>query len=74
MEQCDFIAKMELFGRESTMVYRLVDFYTLFYFKFVEKNLSRDDQWWTHHLESSSIHSWMGFTFELICMLHHAQI
>lgn len=40
LEQCDFIAKMELFGRESTMVYRLVDFYTLFYFKFIAENIN----------------------------------
>lgn len=75
LERCDFIDKTNLFGnRRTDAVYRLVDFYTLFYFKFIEKNLSRDGQWWTHHLGTSGIYSWMGFTFELICILHHVQI
>lgn len=75
LERCDFIDKTNQFGnRRTDAIYRLVDFYTLFYFKFIEKNLTKDGEWWTHHLESSSIRAWMGITFELICMLHHVQI
>ena len=74
LEQCDFIAKMELFGRESTMVYRLVDFYTLFYFKFIAEKHKLDGQWWSHHLDDAGIRSWQGLSFELVCMQHHRQI
>lgn len=75
LERCGFIDRTSLFGRRKTEeVYRLTDFYTLFYFKFIENNLSKDSEWWTHHLESSAIRAWMGFSFELVCMQHHNQI
>lgn len=74
LEQCDFIDKMEIFGRESNMVYRLVDFYTLFYFKFIADKHKLDEQWWSHHLDDAGIRSWQGLCFELICMRHHRQI
>ena len=75
LERCNFIDQTSLFGnRRTESVYRLIDFYTLFYFKFIADNKSKDEQWWTHHLDSSSIYSWIGTTFETICMLHHNQI
>ncbi len=75
LERCNFIDKTGIFdNRRRDAIYRLVDFYTLFYFKFIEKNLSKDEQWWTHHIGASNIYSWMGLTFELICMMHNAQI
>ena len=54
--------------------YRLTDFYTLFYYKFVEPNHSKDANWWSNNINSRSIESWMGNSFELVCMKHHAQI
>lgn len=75
LERCNFIDKANLFGnRKTEAIYRMVDYFTLFYFKFIENNLAKDDCWWTHHIESRSISSWMGLTFELICMSHHPQI
>ena len=65
LEQCDFIDKMEIFGRENNMVYRLVDFYTLFYFKFIADKHKLDEQWWSHHLDDAGIRSWQGLCFEL---------
>ncbi|MCD8291283.1 MAG: ATP-binding protein [Prevotella sp.] len=74
LEQCNFIAKMEMFGHESTAVYRLIDFYTLFYYKFIADKHKLDGQWWSHHLNDTGIRSWQGLSFELICMQHHQQI
>ena len=75
LERCAFIDKTSLVGvRRTDAIYRIVDFYTLFYFKFIEKNLSKDSLWWTHHLGSSRVNSWMGLTFELICLMHHEQV
>ena len=74
LEQCDFVAKREMFGRASTLVYRLVDFYTIFYYKFIADKHKLDDQWWSHHLDDAGIRAWQGFSFELICMQHHRQI
>lgn len=75
LDKCNFIGRRAQFGnKKNEAIYRLIDFYTLFYFKFIEKNLSLDSAWWTHHLGSSSISAWQGLTFEIICMEHHRQI
>jgi hypothetical protein len=75
LERCNFIDKFYAFGNHKTQTkYVLTDFYTLFYFKFIEKDKSKDENWWTHHLESRSIAAWMGLTFENVCRLHHQQI
>lgn len=74
LELCDFIDKMELFGKESTLVYRLSDFYTLFYYKFIADKHKLDEQWWSHHIDDAGIRSWQGLCFELVCIKHHRQI
>ncbi len=75
LEKCGFIMQCAQFGNKKKMaIYRLVDFYTLFYFKFIAGNVSLDENWWTHHLDSNSISIWQGLTFEIICMKHHRQI
>ncbi len=74
LEKCSFIGKRAVFGRKSEVVYRLIDFYTLFYFKFIENDNTLDRMWWTHNLNRSSITAWQGLTFETICMEHHEQI
>ena len=51
-----------------------MDFYTLFYYKFVDAIDSKDEQWWTHNYNSHSVESWQGYAFELICLIHIAQI
>ena len=74
LELCDFIENFELFGKKNTLVYRLVDFYTLFYFKIIANRHNKDTEWWSHNLDDAGIRAWMGLTFELICMKHHKQI
>ena len=75
LERCDFIISFKQFGNKSRgTLYRLVDFYTLFYYKFVATTDSKDEQWWTHNYNSHSVESWQGYAFELICFMHLAQI
>lgn len=74
LEQCDFIARRELFGSKSTLIYRLVDYYTIFYYKFIADKHKLDDKWWSHHIDDTGIKVWQGLSFELICMQHHKQI
>lgn len=75
LERSDIIEQWRQFGNKKRgTVYRLTDFYTLFYYKFVEPNLSKDAHWWSNNLSSRSIESWMGNCFELVCMKHHEQI
>lgn len=74
LEQCDFISKIETFEKETVNVYKLTDFYTIFYFKFIEKNNCCDSQWWIHNLNDTSVRAWQGLCFERICFNHSQQI
>lgn len=71
LERCDFIVAYNQYGNKNKQtLYRLADFYTLFYFRFVENNRSRDEQYWQHHFTDRSVESWEGFTFEEVCLRH----
>lgn len=71
LERCDFTLSYVQFGNKSKLtLYRLSDFYTLFYFRYVENNRSRDDQYWQHHFMDRNVESWEGFSFEEICLRH----
>ena len=71
LERCDFIVSYAQYGNKNKLtLYRLADFYTLFYFQYVENNRSRDEQYWQHHFTDRSVESWEGFTFEEICLRH----
>lgn len=74
LEMCSFIMTREMFGKTGTLVYRLSDFYTLFYLKFIADRNKLDDSWWSHHLDDAGILAWEGLAFELICMQHYVQI
>lgn len=71
---CDFLSCRQLFGKQNAMVYRLKDFYTLFYLKFIAGNNNLDRQWWTHHIADPGVRAWEGLTFEIVCMEHHEQV
>ena len=75
LERCDFIEKWTQYGnKKRDTQYRIVDFYTIFYYKFIEPNNDKNEHWWSNNINSQSISSWMGITFELVCMSHHRQI
>lgn len=75
LERCDFIMAYAQFGNKTKLtLYRLADFYTLFYFRFVENNRARDEHYWQHHFTDRSVESWEGFTFEEVCLQHLPQI
>lgn len=75
LERCDFIVSYAQFGNKTKFtLYRLADFYTLFYFRYVEGNRSRDEHFWQHHYTDRSVVAWEGFTFEEVCLRHLAHI
>lgn len=75
LESSDMIEKWQQYGNKRRgAVYRLTDFFSLFYFRFLQNNLSHDEDWWNNHFDSGKVYDWMGRSFELICMLHHRQI
>jgi len=71
----DFVCNFNQFGMKSNnSIYKLCDFYTLFFLRFVENNNSKDTEWWSHNINSASILSWQGLSFELVCLSHLQQI
>ena len=75
LERCDFITAYAQFGNKNKLtLYRLSDFFTLFYFRYVEGNRTRDDEYWLHHFTDRGVASWEGFTFEEVCLRHLPQI
>ena len=75
LERSDFILRYSQFGNKTKgAIYRLVDFYTLFYYRFIDGFNAQDEDWWSHNLQSSAIDSWQGLSFELLCFLHLTQI
>lgn len=71
LERCDFIVSYSQYGNKNKQtLYRMCDFYTLFYFRYVENNRTRDEQYWQHHFTDRGVESWEGFTFEEVCLRH----
>ena len=75
LENSDFILSYRNFGmKKKDAIYRLTDFYTFFYFKFVENSDTSDNHYWEKFQNSPSVTIWQGFAFELVCLTHLAQI
>ncbi len=83
LEQCGFIRVYEPLGKKKpsrgkrqkpTTLFQLIDFYTLFYFKFIKDNHYQDEHYWTSSV-NSPVHSvWSGLSFEMLCLWHTKQI
>lgn len=75
LEASDFIVSYVPYGSSSRNVYyKLTDFYTLFYYHFLEKKKSTNPHFWQDNLLSPSLSSWRGLTFEEVCFIHLPQI
>jgi AAA+ ATPase superfamily predicted ATPase len=75
LERCDFMTSYAQFGSKSkNTIYRLSDFYTLFYFKYLHDERNYDEDYWSHHYLTQSVAAWQGLTFELVCLAHLSQI
>ena len=73
--QCDFIKETAQYNKgEKSVLYRLADFFTIFYFKFVKDNLSGNETWWQDNMLGSQVLSWCGLAFERICEGHVRQM
>ena len=71
LEQCDFILPYSQYGNaKNNVIYRIKDFYTLFFYKYVDGADSKDPNRWTHLVSSPQVSSWQGFSFELLCLVH----
>jgi AAA+ ATPase superfamily predicted ATPase len=75
LEQCGFIRKYHAFGKTNReSIYQLVDFYTLFYFNFIQTKKNNDAHFWTNLIDNQKHKVWSGFAFELVALAHLQQI
>jgi len=74
LEACGFIRVYANYGKkERNRVYQLIDNYTLFYFKFLERK-PNDPNFWTNRTDSAAISAWCGLAFERVCLQHVEQM
>lgn len=75
LEESGFISSyISLDGKAKNTIYRLSDFYTSFYFKFIKDSKYRGENVWVNLLDNPAHRAWQGFTFEQVCMSHTSQI
>jgi uncharacterized protein len=68
---CGFVKALNPFGKKTKdTVFRVIDFYSIFYLKFIKDNVSDRTNVWQSLSNSANYQSWMGYAFENICLAH----
>ncbi|MCE2961701.1 MAG: AAA family ATPase [Chitinophagales bacterium] len=70
LEMSDFIKQYYPYGKKSrTSLYQLTDLFSLFYLNYIhKKNISKGS--WLSQLDNPSYRAWLGYSFELVALLH----
>lgn len=72
LERCDFIERWSQYGnKKRDEVFRLTDFNTLFYYRFIVSQNTREEEWWSKNSDSHSAYWWMVISFEMVCLRHY---
>lgn len=75
LEESGFVQSYVPFGKSKRdKLFRLSDFYTAFYFKFIRNTTILDENNWLNAFESGRYQSWKGYAFEQVCLGHVRQI
>ena len=71
----DFVRVSCFYGKKiKDAKYQLSDYYTAFYFRFLQDQYGKDEQFWTHANDYPARRAWAGLTFEQLCKDHIQQI
>jgi len=73
---CDLVRKNIVREKEiksKDAIYQLCDFFSLFYLTFVDR-AEVETEYWSHHINTPEVNTWMGLAYERICMAHIPQI
>lgn len=71
LEYCGFIRKYNSpsMSKADGIFYQLIDFYTLFYFRFLEQvNTRTPMKTWSDIQGRQEFNTWKGLTFEMLCL------
>ena len=75
LDECDIIRCYTGFGKKKKgALYQLTDFYTFFFFKFIEKHQASEKGFWKFQLNTPAHNAWAGYAFEQLCLYHYSQI
>jgi AAA+ ATPase superfamily predicted ATPase len=75
LEESGFIRKYIPFGRQTrNSLYQLIDFYSLFYLKFIAHNRESNHNSWLNFIDTPEYRDWSGYAFEQVCLYHLLQI
>ena len=71
LEESNFIRKYTPFEKKTkNTLYQLVDFYSLFYLRFIKNSSDADENFWLNAIDSPAIRAWSGYAYEQVCMWH----
>ena len=73
---CDIIRKYNVKQKQikqTSAIYQLTDFYSLFYLTFVAR-AENETNYWSNHIDTPEVNTWLGLSFERLCMVHIQQI
>jgi predicted AAA+ superfamily ATPase len=75
LEQSGFIRKYRNFGsKKKDALYQLIDFFSLFYLKFMQDSYASDQNLWTNLSGKGEHGAWTGYAFELVALAHMDEI
>jgi hypothetical protein len=75
LEACGLIGRsFDIKKRKSGVYFKLIDFFSLFYFKYLKAQKGSDPHFWTNFLSDPAHSAWCGYAFERLCMAHVVQI
>ncbi|MCR4909472.1 MAG: ATP-binding protein [Lachnospiraceae bacterium] len=74
LESCGFIKTYTSYGKKKkATVYQLIDFFTLFYYQFIEAGTT-DERFWSDQINTPRVNTWQGLAFERVALRHVQQI
>ena len=75
MELCGLVGhSVDYKKRKSGDYYKLVDFFSLFHFRYMAAQKGQDPHYWTNYLAYPAHRTWCGYAFERLCLAHIPQI
>ncbi len=75
LEESGFITGYHQYQQKTKdTYYRLSDFYSAFYLKFIEKNRTYAPGTWINRIDHPAQRAWSGFAFEQVVLVHQQQV
>ncbi|MDO4511667.1 MAG: ATP-binding protein [Bacteroidales bacterium] len=73
---CDLLRRLPVRGKrikKNDAIYQLKDFFCGFFLKFARR-AEVEPNYWSHHINTPEVNTWMGLTFENVCTEHVREI